>query len=108
MHYLPKFSIPKNEINGFEALFRWNHKSYGTISPVITVEIAEDIDSIYDRGKLALEKSVKRLKIWLDQGYAMHSVAINVSPAQLMKTDFIELVDKTIKMHPLSKHTWWS
>jgi predicted signal transduction protein with EAL and GGDEF domain len=22
MHYLPKFSIPKNEINGFEALFR--------------------------------------------------------------------------------------
>jgi predicted signal transduction protein with EAL and GGDEF domain len=22
MYYLPKFSIPKNEINGFEALFR--------------------------------------------------------------------------------------
>lgn len=97
VHFQPKFTSCDNKLSGFESLFRWHHDDYGNISPFIAIGIAEDIGLIADLGKLIFEKSITQWQIWLEQGYNIGTIAINVSPTQLLDSSFTNFVNSTIK-----------
>jgi diguanylate cyclase (GGDEF)-like protein len=42
LHYQPLVNLQTNEINGFEALLRWNHPKRGLISPADFIPVAEE------------------------------------------------------------------
>ncbi|WP_425354808.1 EAL domain-containing protein, partial [Limnoraphis robusta] len=42
VYYQPIVNLKTNEINGFEALVRWNHPERGLISPAHFIPIAEE------------------------------------------------------------------
>lgn len=45
--YQPKYNFSLKSLSGVEALIRWNHKEYGSISPAQFIPIAEKSDQIY-------------------------------------------------------------
>jgi|GEM_PF-1919913 len=103
VHYQPKVHAITRDIVGFEALFRWNHPTYGAISPLDAVQMAEDIGLIGQLGKLVFTLSIQQWQQWLSLGYRIGIISINVSPAQLIQPGFIEFIERTLAETPLVK-----
>lgn len=56
-HYQPIVDSKSGEINGFEALARWQHSEFGFISPAVFVPLAEKGDLIIELGEQVLRQS---------------------------------------------------
>jgi diguanylate cyclase (GGDEF)-like protein len=52
LHYQPLVDVATSEVNGFEALVRWNHPTRGVVSPGEFIPLAEEIGLIVPLGEL--------------------------------------------------------
>ena len=71
-----------------EALLRWDHPERGLVSPTEFIPIAESSHLICDVGLWVLREAVHQAKAWQDAGEAPRQMAVNVSAAQIWRSDF--------------------
>lgn len=86
--YQPQVLLRDGRLIGAEALLRWQHPELGFISPQIFVEIAEANGFIEQLGRWALEQACRDALTWPED----LTVAVNVSPLQLQRGDFVGAV----------------
>lgn len=88
--YQPKFTLNDGTITGFEALLRWKSLEFGEVSPVEFIPIAEECGLIHLIGQMVMEKACIAARAW--QGLQVHpcTVAVNVSPIQFFRSDFLD------------------
>jgi diguanylate cyclase (GGDEF)-like protein len=80
------------EVNGFEALLRWNHPIHGFVPPAKFIPAAESCGAIEDIGAFVLHEALSEAAKW-----PRHlRVAVNVSPSQIVNTDFAHLVEQAL------------
>jgi EAL domain-containing protein (putative c-di-GMP-specific phosphodiesterase class I) len=79
------------KIVGVEALARWNHPERGDIRPAEFIPIAEDSGLITALGEWVLRRACLDGKNWPNT-----TVAVNVSPLQFRRTDFVEMVKRIL------------
>lgn len=94
--YQPIINLKTNQIYGFEALARFKSKSFGFISPLEFIPIAEDTKLIVPLGKIIMIKAVEFLYILnkdIDKDIKM---SINVSGIQLLRDDFFDEIKEVI------------
>ncbi len=60
--YQPIYSISSEEIEGFEALARWNHPTLGNIPPDKFIPLAEEIGLIHMLGEQILRKACLQMR----------------------------------------------
>ena len=84
------------EIRGVEALLRLSHPKLGTVSPDRFITIAEENGLIHPLGKWVLKEACRQLKLWNTQRETPVCIAINISPLQLMRPDFLTEVQQII------------
>jgi diguanylate cyclase (GGDEF)-like protein len=102
VHYQPKIDLQTGEITGAEALMRWNHPEWGPVPQSEFIPIAERsdlIDRIFD---FALRTAMWDAKKWRDRGVPLPSIAVNVSPANLRRDDFIQTVHQIQREFPIA------
>ncbi len=97
VHYQPQYHVESGKIVGFEALLRWKHPQHGYISPTIFVPIAEKSGIIGTIGDWVMEESCRQAMAWLDAGEARRSIAVNVSPAQILQSGFVRKVGQALE-----------
>ena len=87
------------QLIGFEALIRWYNEELGLVPPNRFIPIAEETGMIYEVGNWVMENVCQQLKLWQDTGLptTFKSVAINISPYQFAKENFVESVCEIIK-----------
>ena len=102
IHYQPQISIGTEEIQGVEALLRWQHPELGTISPAEFIPIAEETGSITKIGKFVLEQACRQNQAWQDAGLAPFRVAVNISARQFSQKDLIGFVGNALRSSGLS------
>ncbi len=90
--YLQPQSGSNGQIVGAEVLLRWQHPVKGMISPGVFIPVAEQSDLIVDLGKWVLHEALKLLK----QLPAPMTLAINISPRQFRKFDFVYVVEREL------------
>ena len=61
VYYQPIYSVTDREIEGFEALTRWNHETVGAISPVKFIPLAEEVGLIDSLSDYVLRKSCQQI-----------------------------------------------
>jgi diguanylate cyclase (GGDEF)-like protein len=88
LHYQPLVVLETNEVNGFEALLRWNHPTRGLISPADFIPIAEETGLIVPLGEWVLKAACTEAVDWPDH----IKVAVNLSPAQLNCRNLVSMV----------------
>ena len=88
VHYQPQVQLDTGHVTGFEALLRWNHPERGLVSPSEFIPIAESSHLICDVGLWVLREAVHQAKAWQDAGEAPRQMAVNVSAAQIWRSDF--------------------
>ncbi|MFT7722589.1 MAG: EAL domain-containing protein [Roseateles sp.] len=89
LHYQPKVATrdgDDTEVNGVEALLRWQHPQRGGVSPGVLIPVAERFGLIMPLGDWVIAESCRQIAAWRDAGLQMR-VAINLSVQQLRQPD---------------------
>jgi len=86
LHYQPLVSLRSGEIVGAEALARWRHVDWGSMSPAEFVAVAEDSGLIRELGAQVMRRAARESAGWQHvPGFA--GIAVNVSTRQLLQPD---------------------
>jgi diguanylate cyclase (GGDEF)-like protein len=91
LEYQPVVNTSGEKVIGVEALARWRHPVYGEIQPSEFIPIAEHSGLIVDLGAWVLRRACIDGNDWPSL-----TVAVNVSPMQFRRTDFVEGVERTL------------
>lgn len=86
--YQPQHKISTGELKGYEALIRWHHGQLGVIAPDRFIPIAEETGEILAIGQWVLRRACSDAALWNND----LSVAVNLSPIQLMQPDLVRTV----------------
>ncbi len=89
--FQPKVCFQTGAIVGAEALARWSRPAGKLISPATFIPIAEEMGLIDQIGEMILEEACTQAALWAQDGHEV-SVAVNVSPRQFERDDFIAMV----------------
>ena len=84
LHYQPKVSTVTGQVDGVEALIRWNHPERGQISPFFFIPAAESCGLITAIGTWVLQEACRQTAQWHKMGYPGLQVAVNVSAEQFI------------------------
>ena len=98
----PQYHVITDRIVGFEALARLNSASYGHISPVEFIAIAEKHHVIYPIGEIILQLAAQFIQTLIKENIHDVRVAINVSVMQLMYAGFYDLIMDTLDTYRIS------
>ncbi len=104
LHYQPKVELSSGRISGVEALIRWNSPHMGLVAPGTFIAVLEETGLIVEVGRWAMEQAARDYGIWLKAGRGPPRIAVNVSPLQLRRDDFVatvaSIVEKSISGDP--------
>jgi diguanylate cyclase (GGDEF)-like protein len=87
--YHPIFDLDGIEIQGVEALLRWEHPTKGTITPDVFIPVLEERGLIVDVGRWVLDQSCREAAAWHAEGHRT-SISVNVSMRQLESDRLVE------------------
>lgn len=96
VHYQPKISCTTGRVVGAEALVRWRDPVLGQVGPDQFIPIAESAGLIERLGKWVMQRVAKDLAAIPEETLktAGFHIAVNVSPRQLIDTDFCQVVQE--------------
>ncbi|WP_423415506.1 GGDEF domain-containing protein [Hyphomicrobium sp. B1] len=86
--FQPQVDAKTGSVTAFEVLVRWAHPDAGLISPDRFIPVAEANGAIHEIGEFVLREACREAAQWREK----FRVAINVSAAQIMRSDFVQLV----------------
>ncbi|MEV7088614.1 bifunctional diguanylate cyclase/phosphodiesterase [Streptomyces sp. NPDC093085] len=106
VQYQPLVGMADGVVRGVEALVRWNHPQFGTLSPNRFIGIAEEDGSIVQLGRWVLRTSCRQARRWqLDHpGAQPLFVSVNVAVRQVWDSDLVGDVAGILAETGLSPH----
>jgi diguanylate cyclase (GGDEF)-like protein len=109
LFHQPILDLHTGEVEGFEALMRWQQSDGTIVSPAEFIPIAEDTGTIVPIGSWALLEALTQLRRWIDDGVCSPSatMSVNVSPRQLGDTNFPAIVSEALTRSGVSPQLLW-
>ena len=92
LHWQPQVDTAQWRVSGCEALLRWQHNDLGLIPPMNFIPMAEETGLIVELGEWVLNEAC-RVGAHKLPGLM---VAVNVSPIQVVRDDFVNVVRKAL------------
>lgn len=89
LYYQPKVNLETGAITGAEALIRMRNDDQPLVHPTQFVTIAEDCGLILPIGKWVLREACRQTQAWLQDGFDMGQIAVNVSVVEFHGKDFL-------------------
>jgi diguanylate cyclase (GGDEF)-like protein/PAS domain S-box-containing protein len=99
LFYQPIVAVADGEIEGVEALIRWQHPERGLLSPAEFIPIAEESNLILELGRWVLGEACRQAARW----HADHRdwphirVSVNLSTRQLADRQLVERVSEVLR-----------
>ena len=102
--YQPLVDLQTGELEGFEALARWQHPGRGLVSPSTFIPVAEDCGAIHDIGRHVLQTACQQAAEWNVESPGRLRMSVNVSPFQLAGDDILVQVREALSLTGLPAH----
>ncbi len=100
--YQPQIHYKTKKTVGFEALLRWRHPKRGLIPPLEFFSVAEKSLLIDQMGELVLEMACAQIRQWLDAGFKVPRVSINISARYLRSNTIIDSLNSITSKYKIS------
>jgi diguanylate cyclase (GGDEF)-like protein/PAS domain S-box-containing protein len=97
IYYQAKVNLKSGDINGMEALLRWDNAQHGRISPVEFIPLAEETGLIIPIGDWVLRAACHQNVRWLKTGYPPLKMSVNLSARQFRAGNLIENIEKILR-----------
>lgn len=104
LNYQPIVNARSSNIYGFEALIRWNNEKLGIVPPDEFITIAEETGIIVRIGTWILEESCRIHKKFCDVYGEELVMSVNISPEQIKRPDFYDVVVRAIRNANIKPH----
>jgi diguanylate cyclase (GGDEF)-like protein/PAS domain S-box-containing protein len=98
LHYQPKINLASGQMSGVEALIRWQDPDTGLVPPMKFIPLLEETGMILDAGYWAIGQALADHRRWSAKGLNQR-IAVNVSPIQLRRKDFVDTVKRAVGEH---------
>ncbi|MCG7981267.1 MAG: EAL domain-containing protein [Candidatus Thiodiazotropha lotti] len=98
LHYQPVVDLANGDLQGFEALVRWQHPKKGLLSPDRFIPFAERTGHIFEIGQWVLLESCRQLKQWESAGANRLQISVNLSAQQFLDNSFVEKVEQVLQV----------
>ena len=95
LYFQPQLCIQTDSIVGLEVLIRWQLEEKW-ISPADFIPLAEKSGLIVPLGDWILKTACEKACTFIQQGYEEIVVAVNISPKQFNRSDFVKTVQDTL------------
>jgi diguanylate cyclase (GGDEF)-like protein len=92
VEYQPIVDKSGEKLAGVEALCRWRHPTRGEVSPAEFIALAEHTGCIVELGAFVLRQACLDGDAWADL-----TVAVNVSPLQFRRAEFVGQVERILE-----------
>ena len=96
VYYQPQVSIQSGEVEGVEALIRWDHPQLGVIQPDQFIPLVEDFGMVGQVDEYVMEKACHQISQWSTQYQKSICVSVNVSPTQFYQHNFAQKIQSVL------------
>ena len=93
-YFQPQFDATTLEINGVEALARWDHPEEGIIGPDRFLKIAESLNVVSQIDAAILDQALLEHTRWLANDLAIDKVSVNISAQRLFDETLLQRLDQ--------------
>jgi diguanylate cyclase (GGDEF)-like protein len=100
LHYQPQVDVKNGQIQGVEALVRWQKPDGSFVFPDHFIPLAEETGLILPLGEWVLKEACAQWARWQTQGVTMH-VSVNLSAKQFHANNLVQFVMDTLKSHAM-------
>lgn len=98
LYFQPKIEMDNEQIQGLEALVRWNSESLGFVSPAEFIPYAEETGLIIPLSEIIIEKACEAV-IKLQQFGLKIPIAINISSIHFKQSNFLESIQVILERY---------
>lgn len=85
LQYQPIFNLTDLRCDKVEALLRWQHPEFGTLSPEAFISIAEENGYIIELGEWVFQQTIRDFE-QINQRFGQVEICINISPLQFSQS----------------------
>nr|WP_225614084.1 GGDEF domain-containing phosphodiesterase [Delftia sp. DLF01] len=103
LHFQPQVQVLGGQVQGVEALLRWNDEQMGWVSPERFVPVAESTGLILALGEWVIDAACRQAGDWLRAGMPLR-VAVNLSAQQLRQADLQQRLMASLARHGVPPH----
>lgn len=97
LHYQPRVDLHSGHVVAVEALLRWQHPTWGLISPAKFIPIAEESGLIVPIGEWVLRSACIQARAWQTAELSPLRMAVNLSARQFKPDYLVEMVAQILK-----------
>ncbi|MBK1646636.1 hypothetical protein CKO25_18730 [Thiocapsa imhoffii] len=97
LHFQPQVGLRDGQLTGAEALCRWEHPEFGSVSPEQFIPIAEEIGLIGELSTWVLHTACTQLMHWDEAGFRLARLAVNLPMNEIEKADLVERVQHVLR-----------
>jgi diguanylate cyclase (GGDEF)-like protein/PAS domain S-box-containing protein len=99
INYQPIYSLETDRIEGFEALARWNHATFGDIQPAKFIPLAEEIGLIDALGEHILRKACSQMRSLKDSmpNSTLLALSVNLSCKQFANPNLVTKIKRVLE-----------
>ena len=94
--YQPYIDLRTAQVNGVEALIRWNHPTLGMLEPSSFISLAERSEIIVALDTWVLEQAVHQLRTWIDRGLPPLRLSVNLASRDLSNPDLYVNIERVL------------
>ncbi len=98
LHFQPKIYMDNEQIQGLEALVRWNNERLGFVSPGEFIPYAEETGLIIPLSEVILEKACEAVIQMQQYGWKI-PVAINISSIHFKQQNFLDSIQAILERY---------
>lgn len=98
LYYQPQVSISTGDVDGVEALVRWQHPNRGLVFPDEFIPLAEHTGLIGPLTRHVLDSALAQARAWLDAGRPL-TVSVNLAARNLLDERLPEQVAELLIAH---------
>jgi diguanylate cyclase len=98
LHYQPKLDIRNGRVRQAEALLRWQHPQFGSVSPAEFIVLAERTGTIGLLTSWVIEEAMRQLAEWGRRGLHVQ-LSVNISADDLLNGDLAQRVSDLLKLY---------
>jgi two-component system CheB/CheR fusion protein len=103
LYFQPQIELRTHQIIGFEALLRWTHPTFGSVSPDVFIPIAERSDLIVEITNWVLENALLKMHDFDKTQFKGCRMSVNISGRDFSQVEFIQRISTLLGKYPSIK-----
>ncbi|WP_078518011.1 sensor domain-containing diguanylate cyclase [Xanthomonas axonopodis] len=101
--FQPSVNLASKGVDRFEALIRWEHHEFGTVSPTEFIPVFERLRLIQKLTDWVVTSAIDHLAQWRREGIET-VISINISPASLRNENLLQCVKRNCHFFGVNPH----